>query len=116
MMLATVSNIGVVVAQDLATILAMRFFAGTFGASPITNAGGGIADMFAPEQRGLAMTIFSSVPFLGPVLGPIVGGFVTAGAGWRWLMGLLAIMTGISFILGAALVPVSDSLRLCRGS
>ncbi|KAF6825541.1 major facilitator superfamily transporter [Colletotrichum musicola] len=93
------------VSQDLATILVMRFLAGTFGASPITNSGGGIADMFSAKDRGLAMTIFSAVPFLGPVLGPIIGGFVTAGAGWRWLMALLAIMTGVSFILGAAFVP-----------
>ncbi|WYZ38372.1 hypothetical protein EsH8_III_000286 [Colletotrichum jinshuiense] len=113
-LLATAFNIGVAVSQDLATILVLRFLAGTFGASPITNSGGGIADMFSAKDRGLAMTIFSAVPFLGPVLGPIIGGFVTAGAGWRWLMALLAIMTGVSFILGAAFVPETYSPVILR--
>jgi hypothetical protein len=29
--------------------------------------------MFAAKQRGLAMTLFATAPFLGPALGPVVG-------------------------------------------
>lgn len=112
--LATAFNVGVSVSQNLATILTLRFFAGTFGASPITNSGGGIVDMFRAEERGLAMTIFSAVPFLGPVLGPVVGGFVTAHVGWRWLMGLMAIMTGVAFVLGTVFVPETYSPVILR--
>jgi hypothetical protein len=38
-------------AQDIHTLIILRFFAGAFGASPLTNAGGVIADMFS--ARGM---------------------------------------------------------------
>jgi MFS family permease len=106
--MATAFNVGVAASQNLTSILVLRFFAGMFGSSPITNSGGAVTDMFDAEERGLALTVFSVAPFLGPVLGPIIGGFVGAGAGWRWLMGLLAIMTGSVWIIGTLFVPVSQ--------
>lgn len=48
-------------AQDMNTLLVLRFFAGTFGSSTMTNSGGTIADMFSPAQRGAAMGIFAMV-------------------------------------------------------
>jgi MFS family permease len=39
-------------AQNIETLLVLRFFAGAFGASPLTNSGGVIADMF--NARGMA--------------------------------------------------------------
>lgn len=68
---------------NMACLLVSRFLAGTFGSSPITNAGGQVADMFAPHERALATSLFSLAPFLGPVLGPIVGGFVGEQCGFR---------------------------------
>lgn len=47
-------------------LLVFRFFAGMFGAAPLINTGGVIADMFSPAQRGTAMGCFSAAPFLGP--------------------------------------------------
>ncbi len=38
-------------AQNIETLLVLRFFAGAFGASPLTNSGGVIADMF--DARGV---------------------------------------------------------------
>ena len=51
-------------------VIILRFFAGSFGSSPLTNAGGVVADLFAAKERGLAMSVFSVAPFMGPVLGP----------------------------------------------
>lgn len=48
-------------ANDINTLLVLRFFAGTFGSSTMTNSGGTIADMFSPAQRGAAMGIFAMV-------------------------------------------------------
>lgn len=62
----TAFNAGCAGAQNAATITVLRFFAGAFGSSPLTNAGGAIADMFPASQRGLAMALFAAAPFLGP--------------------------------------------------
>ena len=61
-------------APTIYALVVLRFFAGAFGSSPLTNAGGTIADMFEPAERGLATALFAAAPFLGPVLGPIAGG------------------------------------------
>jgi len=97
----TAFNAGAAGSQNIQTLIILRFFAGAIGSSPLTNAGGVIADMFPAKQRGLAMSLFAAAPFLGPVLGPIVGGFVGETIGWRWVEGIMAIFTGTLWIIGS---------------
>lgn len=101
----TVFIAGTAGAQNIETILILRFFAGFFGSSPLTNAGGTIADIFGARQRGVAMAIFSAAPFLGPALGPIVGGFVGQTIGWRWVEGVMCIFTAVLWIFGTIVLP-----------
>lgn len=69
--LLTAFNAGAAGSKNIATLIVLRFFAGSFGSSPLTNSGGVIADMFPAAQRGLATSFFAAAPFLGPVIGPI---------------------------------------------
>ncbi|KAK4547377.1 MFS siderochrome iron transporter 1 [Oleoguttula mirabilis] len=101
----TAFNAGAAGSNNIATLIVLRFFAGAFGSSPLTNAGGVIADMFSAKERGLAMSLFAAAPFMGPVLGPIVGGFVGETIGWRWVEGVMAIFTGVLWIVGSFLIP-----------
>ena len=68
-MALTAFNAGAAGAPNVRTLIVMRFFAGAFGSSPLTNAGGVIADMFTADQRGLATAVFAAAPFLGPSIG-----------------------------------------------
>ncbi|KAK4506504.1 hypothetical protein PRZ48_000236 [Zasmidium cellare] len=101
----TAFNAGAAGSQNIWTLIILRFFAGAIGSSPLTNAGGVIADMFSAKERGLAMSLFAAAPFMGPVLGPIVGGFVGETVGWRWVEGVMAIFTGVLWIFGAIVLP-----------
>jgi multidrug resistance protein len=101
----TAFNAGTAGSQNIWTIIILRFLAGAFGSSPLTNAGGVIADMFPANQRGLGMSVFATAPFLGPAIGPIVGGFVGESVGWRWVEGVMAIFTGVLWIVGALYIP-----------
>lgn len=65
-------QIPVAVAKNLETILVCRFLIGVFGCSPLAVAGGGMADIWDPVDRGVAISFFCSATFLGPILGPIV--------------------------------------------
>lgn len=65
----TAFNAGAAGSKNIETLIILRFFAGAFGSSPLTNAGGVIADMFQADQRGLAMSVFAAAPFLGPTIG-----------------------------------------------
>ncbi|WEW56976.1 MFS siderochrome iron transporter 1 [Emydomyces testavorans] len=113
-MALTAFNAGAAASQNIWTLIILRFFAGSFGSSPLTNAGGIIADMFSASERGLAMGMFSIAPFLGPVLGPIIGGFLGMTKGWRWVEGFLAIFSGVLWILGSLLVPETYAPVLLR--
>jgi hypothetical protein len=64
----TAFNCGCAGAKNSWTLIILRFWAGAFGSSPLTNAGGVIADMFAAKQRGVAMSLFAAAPFLGMFL------------------------------------------------
>ncbi|KUJ20949.1 MFS general substrate transporter [Mollisia scopiformis] len=110
----TAFNAGAAGAQNIQTLIILRFFAGAFGSSPLTNAGGVIADMFPASQRGMAMSVFAAAPFLGPVLGPIIGGFLGETEGWRWVEGLMAIFTGALWIIGAFTIPETYSPVILR--
>jgi MFS family permease len=110
----TAFNAGAAGAQNSWTLIILRFFAGSFGSSPLTNAGGVIADMFPARQRGVAMSLFAAAPFLGPVLGPIIGGFLGMNAGFRWVLGFLAAFSGAVWIMGSLLIPETYAPVLLR--
>ncbi|KAI5860547.1 MFS general substrate transporter [Durotheca rogersii] len=113
-MALTAFNAGAAGAQNIQTLIVLRFFAGTFGSSPLTNAGGVIADMFSARERGLAGALFAAAPFLGPSIGPIAGGFLGVGGGWRWVEGLMAAFTGLLWIMCSLLVPETYAPILLR--
>ncbi|KAL9595965.1 MAG: hypothetical protein Q9219_006125 [cf. Caloplaca sp. 3 TL-2023] len=112
--LFTAFNAAAAASQNIQSLIILRFFAGAFGSSPLTNAGGVIADMFPASQRGLALSVFAAAPFAGPTLGPIVGGFVGETVGWRWLEGVMAIFTGTLWIVGAFTIPETYAPLLLR--
>ncbi|KNG80718.1 bicyclomycin resistance protein [Aspergillus nomiae NRRL 13137] len=101
-------------ARNIQTLLILRFFAGTFGSSPLTNAGGVVSDMFPARQRGLALCLFASTPYMGPALGPMIGGFLSMNAGWRWVEGLLAACAGLVWIVVTISVPETYAPVLLR--
>jgi multidrug resistance protein len=101
-------------AKNIQTLIILRFFAGSFGASPLTNSGGVIADMFSAKERGMATSVFAMAPFLGPSIGPIVGGFLGEAEGWRWVEGLMAIFTGTLWIACSLYVPETYAPVLLR--
>ncbi|KAJ5834159.1 Major facilitator superfamily domain general substrate transporter [Penicillium robsamsonii] len=111
----TAFNAGVAGSQNAWSIIIFRFLAGSFGSSPLTNAGGVIADMFPAQQRGIAMSLFAAAPFLGPIIGPIAGGFIgMSDGGWRWVMGFLAVFSGTVWIIGGLLIPETYAPVLLR--
>jgi MFS transporter, DHA1 family, multidrug resistance protein len=66
---------GCATAKDLQTLMICRFFMGVFGSCPIAVVAAVYADMYDPETRGLALTVFASAVFMGPIVAPFIGGF-----------------------------------------
>lgn len=86
-------QIPVAVAQNVQTIMLCRFFGGFFGSATLAIIGGTLADFWGPVERGFALGLFSGATFIGPVAGPIAGGFITQSyLGWRWTAWITLIM------------------------
>ncbi|KAJ5511155.1 Major facilitator superfamily domain general substrate transporter [Penicillium expansum] len=83
-----------IASPNIATLLVLRFLAGAFGSSAISNAGGVVSDMYTARDRGLATIAFIGAPFLGPSLGPITCDFLAVSKGWVWVQGLTTIFNG----------------------
>lgn len=98
-------SVAVAVGKDLQTVLICRFFAGLFGSAPLALVAAVFADMFDNKMRGMAIAVFSMTVFMGPLLAPFIGGFITESyLGWRWteyissIMGWLALGLMILFL------------------
>ena len=100
--------------QNIWTLVILRFFAGALGSAPFAVAGGVIADSFSIVTRGLASGLFCAAPFLGPTVGPIIGGFVSQSVGWRWVEGVVAIFSGVLAIALIFLLPETYAPVLLR--
>ncbi|EHA51706.1 hypothetical protein MGG_07595 [Pyricularia oryzae 70-15] len=93
------------------TLLAFRFLSGFAGVASITIGSGTIADLMPREQRGRAVSIWSVGTILGPMVGPIIGGYVADVLGWRWMFWIMAIVVGLVslfafFVLEETYAPV----------
>lgn len=94
------------VAQNLETIMICRFLGGIFGCAPLAVVGGALADFWNPVDRGVAICIFAAATFIGPVAGPIAGGFIIeSDLGWRWTAWITMIMAGTFCLVALLLVP-----------
>jgi DHA2 family multidrug resistance protein len=60
----------------------------------LKNAGGGLRQplsmslmyrTFPPQQRGLAMGLYQASHMVGPLIAPLVGGWLVESFGWRWV-------------------------------
>jgi multidrug resistance protein len=73
-------------APNFGAQVAFRFLAGFFGSTPLTAAGGTIADMWDPLEKTYSFPLFSIFGFSGPVLGPVIGSYIGTGSlsTWRW--------------------------------
>ncbi|CAI7658268.1 unnamed protein product [Penicillium crustosum] len=103
--LTTIFAGATIASPNIATLLVLRFLAGAFGSSAISNAGGVVSDMYTARDRGLATIAFIGAPFLGPSLGPITCDFLAVSKGWEWVQGLTTIFNGVVFLLGIAFIP-----------
>ena len=73
------------VAQSLTEIVGFRLLQGFFGAALVPLSQSILLDIYSAEERGSAMAIFGVSVMVGPVLGPVIGGWLTENISWRWV-------------------------------
>ncbi|KAI1877259.1 uncharacterized protein JN550_001331 [Neoarthrinium moseri] len=105
LLIAVIFIIPCAVAPNIATLLVCRAIDGIAFSAPMTLVGGTLADLWKNEERGVPMAAFSAAPFIGPAIGPLVGGWLSMAKGWRWLYWIQLILAGAVWILITFTVP-----------
>jgi DHA2 family multidrug resistance protein len=98
-------------AVSLPQLVAFRILQGLVGASimPLTQAV--MLDLYPRERHGQAMALWGMGTILGPIAGPVLGGFLTEALSWRWVfyinlpIGLMATIGILSFVPREARQP-----------
>ncbi|QLI65236.1 Major facilitator superfamily multidrug transporter NAG3 [Metarhizium brunneum] len=105
LLIAVVFVIPCAVAKNMATLLVCRTIDGIAFSAPMTLVGGTLADLWKNEERGVPMAAFSAAPFIGPAIGPLIGGYLSDATGWRWLYWIQLIFASVVWILITFTVP-----------
>jgi MFS transporter, DHA2 family, multidrug resistance protein len=91
-------------ATSLEQIIAFRMLQGVFGAGLVPLSQSVLLDTYPKEKHGQAMALWGIGVMVGPILGPTLGGYLTADFSWRWVFyinlpfGLLALLGILSFV------------------
>lgn len=85
------------IAGSLQTMVVCRLLQGVFGAALVPLSQSVLLDINPKEKHGQAMAIWGAGIMVGPIVGPVLGGWLTESFGWRWVffvnlpVGLLAL-------------------------
>jgi multidrug resistance protein len=101
-------------ADNLATMLVARFIDGLAGSAFLSVAGGTVGDTFPKDKLSMPMCVYSAAPFCGPLLGPVVGGFIASYKSWRWCFYVLMMWAGVNWLLLFFFVPETYAPVLLR--
>ncbi|KJR83439.1 MFS multidrug transporter [Sporothrix schenckii 1099-18] len=92
-------QIGCALAPSLQSLIVFRVLAGIGGSACISLGGAVIGDLFPIEERGLALSIWTVGPLIGPSVGPIAGAWIAQTIGWRWDFWIVLIPGAINTIV-----------------
>jgi DHA2 family multidrug resistance protein len=71
-------------AGSLVEIVFFRLVQGAFGAALVPLSQAVLLDTFPKEKQGSAMAYWGMAIMVGPIVGPVLGGWLTYNYSWRW--------------------------------
>jgi MFS transporter, DHA2 family, multidrug resistance protein len=103
--LFTISSLLCGSAWNLQSLVLFRVLQGLGGGAlqPISQAI--LLETFPPNQHGMAMAIFGVGIMFGPIIGPLMGGWITDNWSWNWIfyinvpIGIISILMALFFIV-----------------
>ena len=94
----TVASVLCATATSLTEMVVFRALQGVGGAFIVPLAQATLFDINPREKHGQAMALFGGGVMIGPILGPVLGGWLTDNYNWRWVF-LVNLPVGILCIL-----------------
>ena len=89
------SNIGLALQDSYAALIVLRCLQASGISSTVALSAATVADVSTKEERGSTMGIVMAGNFMGPAIGPIIGGLLAQYLGWRSIFWFLTIASGV---------------------
>ncbi|KAH6870425.1 major facilitator superfamily domain-containing protein [Alternaria rosae] len=102
------------VGRNTGLMIVGRFMTGAGASVGVTLNGPVMADMYGENERGKSLAMVTLLPFLGPALGPIVGGLVTHSIHWSWVFWIMSAFNAVVLIVGFFVIRESYTPVLLR--
>jgi DHA2 family multidrug resistance protein len=91
-------------ATELGFLILARVVQGAAGGAlqPLSQAI--LMESFPPAKRGVAMAVFGMGVVVAPIIGPVLGGWITDSYSWRWIfyinvpIGIIAVLMSQAFV------------------
>jgi DHA2 family multidrug resistance protein len=95
----TVASMLCGVAQNIEEMVLFRVLQGMFGAALVPLSQAVMLEIYPPQRRGWAMSLWGMGVMIGPIMGPILGGWLTEYYNWRWIF-FINLPVGVVTVLG----------------
>ncbi len=82
------------IAWSLPSLIGFRLLQGAVSGPMVPGSQALLMAIFPPQRRAVAMAIWSMTALIGPVLGPIMGGYIADHYHWGWIF-LINVPVGI---------------------
>jgi len=90
------------IAADIPQLVALRAVQGAAAGGLMTLAMAVVGDLVAPRERGRYQGYIAATFAVATIVGPLVGGALVDGAGWRWVF-LVNLPVGAAALVGVQL-------------
>ena len=87
------------IAWNLASMVTLRILQGIGAGTMITLPQSILRETFPPKEQAMAMGIYGLGVFLGPAIGPALGGWLTDNYSWPWIFYIKAPLGIINILL-----------------
>ncbi|KAF9000016.1 major facilitator superfamily domain-containing protein [Cyathus striatus] len=105
---------------NIVVYLVFRFITGFCGSAFLSVAGGSVSDLFSDSTVANPMALYTISPFIGPVVGPLLSGFINQHLdSWRWtyyiqLMWIFTEMVALFLFVPETYEPVLTKFKAKR--
>jgi DHA2 family multidrug resistance protein len=107
----TIASLLCGLAPNLATLVVFRIIQGATGGAlqPLSQAV--LLEAFPPKDRGKAMAFWALGIVVAPILGPVLGGYLTDNYSWRWVFYINLPVGAASLIMTRMFIFDPDYIR-----